>query len=148
MTDDLKKRVEESLRLDSGNCTFSRDVTEEMQSIIKELKEREDSLIAGIEKCMEVLETEAPDTIFMGNKMLAPTMWDYMANLIDFEAEKQIELPIDDVSNLVYTPSDRKTTRVAMQSSEGVSINELVDDVVKIVTEYNTKKPKQELSKC
>lgn len=101
MTPELKQRIEEAQEILRGakNILAALDKPEsgkqimEVSSLIKDLVEREEKLIAGIKRCMTSLATEAPDTIFMnGDPMTSPTMWEFMHDLIDFEAEKQQEM--------------------------------------------------------
>lgn len=113
---ELDAQVAEIMQLESS-YEYAKLEPLKIIELVSNMDKRAKILIAGVRKAMEVLEDTAPDTIWMGS--FNETMWEHLASIIDFEAEKQQELPLEDTALKQLTATQQKLD-VAVEALEGV----------------------------
>ena len=92
---ELDARIAEIMQLESS-YEYAKLEPLKIIELVSDMDKKIKSLISGVKKAMEVLEDTAIDTIWMDT--FNETMWEHLASIIDFEVDKQQELPLEDTT--------------------------------------------------
>jgi hypothetical protein len=111
---ELDARIAEIMQLESS-YEYAKLEPLKIIELVSDMDKKIKSLISGVKKAMEVLEDTALDTIWMDT--FNETMWEHLACIIDFEVDKQQELPLEDTTAKQLTQTQQKLD-VAVEALE------------------------------